>query len=159
MSNTIETDRVVQAMLALLREGYEGGETSWFISHNVPDASILACLENLTADQASAAPPHGGRTIAAHAEHLRWALAFANTFFRGEQPDFDWSKSWTVARVDDQQWRSLLAELRREYETLAHAIEQRADWSDDAMLRGTMAQVAHSAYHLGAIRQLMRWVK
>ena len=160
MTSTMETDRVVEAMLALLREGYEGTDGwTWFITHEVSDGSILATLANVTAEQASASPPHGGRTIAAHAEHLRWALAFANTFFRGEQPDFDWGKSWSVSRVDEEQWRALLAELRKEYETLLKAIEQRGDWSDDNMLRGTMAQVAHSAYHLGAIRQLVRWAK
>ncbi|MEX0886353.1 MAG: DinB family protein [Phycisphaeraceae bacterium] len=157
--STIDTRRVVDAMLRMLSEAFEGCDGwTWFISHDVPDAALFAALANLTPEQASTPAAPGGRSIAAHVEHLRWALHFASTFLQGDTPDRNWDNSWTVQVVDKKQWRDLQAALREQYETLRDLIDTREDWSDDVLFRGTMAQLPHTAYHLGAIRQLVRVV-
>ena len=61
--------------------------------------------------------------------------------------------------VDDEQWAKLRADLRTQYATVQADIEARRDWSDSVFLTGTMALVPHAAYHLGAIRQMIRVVK
>lgn len=95
-----------------------------------------------------------GTTVAAHTQHLRWSLAHANAFARGETPTGSWPESWSLREVDAGAWDELRAALRREYDTLLGAIKQQEDFSDPQTLTGIMALVPHAAYHLGAIRQM-----
>jgi hypothetical protein len=146
-------DAFKASLLELFREAYEGKTKSytWFID----DEGLFQTLETLSAEDASSEGPSGS-TIAAHAEHLRWSLALANAFARGEQPETKWSESWTVKTVAADGWDKLRENLRREYETLRAALERREDFSDPQLLTGVLALVPHAAYHLGAIRQMAR---
>lgn len=159
--STLDMDRFHQAVLDLFAEAYQGPaeKWTWFVTHGDPNAGVLGTLAQLTAKEASAPATEGRHTIAAHTEHLRWSLAFANTYFRGEVPEQNWEESWAVQTVDDEQWQRLQAELRQQYGTLRQAIQKHSDWSDEMFLRGTLATIPHAAYHLGAIRQLVRIVK
>jgi hypothetical protein len=58
--------------------------------------------------------------------------------------------------VNESEWKQLTASLRAEYEKLYEAIRGGMDWSNFYMLTGAMALVVHAAYHLGAIRQMVR---
>ena len=150
-----------QAFLELFTEAYAGPadhSSTWF-TNNEPDAALFGTLRHLSAEEASTPPAPGVSTVAAHTEHLRWSLALANAYVRGEMPQADWEESWAVQSVDPQVWDRLRAELRQEYETLRRAIEAREDWSHPQLVTGALAQVPHAAYHLGAIRQLARLVK
>ena len=143
-----------EALLELFSEAYTGPNHAytWFID-NAPGSGLFGTLDALNAEEASHAGP-SGRTIAAHAEHLRWSLALANAFARNEEPQLDWKESWTVKWVDADAWERLKNDLRGEYETLYAALERQEDFSDRQLLTGIMALVPHAAYHLGAIRQL-----
>ncbi len=156
--STMNIDRFRQAVLDLFAEAYEGPAEAWtwFVTYGDPNAGLFGTLAQLTAREASTPAIEAGNTIAAHTENLRWSLAFANTYFRGEVPEQGWEQSWAVQTVDDEQWKRLQAELRRQYHTLYQAIERHSDWSDEMFLRGTMATIPHAAYHLRAIRQLVR---
>ena len=54
--------------------------------------------------------------------------------------------------VDAAAWAALRARLREQYNGLVVAVEMHARWDEDA-LGVAMGAVAHTAYHLGAIRQ------
>ncbi len=54
--------------------------------------------------------------------------------------------------VDDAAWAALRTRLREEYDRLVVAVEMHARWDEDA-LGVALGAVAHTAYHLGAIRQ------
>src|SRR6266480_74935 len=69
-----------------------------------------------------------------------------------EQTSRDRGRSWTVTTVDDAGWADLQARLRREYQNLVVAVETHAVWDEDA-LGVAIGAIAHTAYHLGAIRQ------
>ena len=142
------------SLLELLSEAYSGPNHAytWFIS-NEPGSGLLGTLENVSAEDASSRQP-SGTTIAAHAEHLRWSLAHANAFARGEVPTGTWAESWSVHAVDEAAWQTLRAELKREFETLYTALQKQEDFSDPQTLTGIMALAPHAAYHLGAIRQM-----
>ena len=159
--NHLTLDRFRQTLLDLLSEAYEGPaeDWTWFVTHGDPDAGVLGTLARFTAEQASTSATPGGHTIAGHAEHLRWSLAFAATYFRGEIPEQNWEQSWTVQTVNEAQWKQLQDALRQEYQTLHQAIQTHRDFSDDTFLHGALATVPHAAYHLGSIRQLARIVK
>lgn len=143
-----------EVLLELFSEAYTGPNHAytWF-TDNAPGSSLFGTLESLSAKEASQ-PGSSGATIAAHAAHLRWSLALANAYARGEAPQADWKESWTVRQVDADAWERLKNDLRREYETLYAALERQEDFSDQQLLTGIMALVPHAAYHLGAIRQL-----
>jgi hypothetical protein len=148
------------AMLSLLEEGYVGPRNAggtWFVD-NEPGAGILGTIGKLSAAQASRQPPGGLDTIAAHVNHLRFSLELANRAFRGENPyaDADWSQSWTVREVNEQEWRDLSAALTSEYEKITETLHGEINLEESVVLTGTLALIAHGAWHLGALRQLMQ---
>ncbi len=139
-------------------EAFEGaqGEWTWFVNHG-PGAGILGALDALTAEQASREPPGGGPTAAAHTEHLRWWLANVNGVTRGEAWNPDWSESWSVRAVNEEEWRELRGALKREYALVREALsESLLEQADSNTLTGLLAMTPHAAHHLGSLRQLRR---
>jgi hypothetical protein len=157
--NQISQRDAIRIARELFSEAYAGPQPqwSWFVNAE-PDSGVFGSIKDLTAEQASAEPSPGGRSIAAHVEHLRWSLETVNRTLRGEPWEPDWSASWTVQIVDDSQWQSLRAALRGEFEELLNALNDDLDVSDPRMLQGLFALAPHAAYHLGTIRQIARIV-
>jgi hypothetical protein len=56
--------------------------------------------------------------------------------------------------VSKDQWRTLRDSLRREAETWRTHVAARTEWNDLAAA-GALSSAAHTAYHLGAIRQIL----
>ncbi len=147
---------VFAALGAVLREIVDGTASEAFLL-NSGDRGLLASLELLSAEAASAPPAAGGATIAAHADHLRYGLGLMNRWSRGENAfsGADYSASWRRQQVSPEQWRESLESLRREaHAWLAAASQPRA--LGEAGLTEMIASAAHLAYHLGAIRQIDR---
>jgi len=123
---------------------------------NQGDHGLLASLDRLSATQASAT--HGGASIAAHVDHLRYGLSLLNRWADGTSPpwpDTDWTASWRKTVVSDAEWGALRDALRHEAARWVQALATRRDVSE--VEAGWMAgSVAHLAYHLGAIRQIDR---
>ncbi len=154
--STIKT--IMETVLELFDEAWPGPanpSATWF-NDNAADAGILGRLAGVNAEQASRPVSAGGPTIAAHAEHLRWFLAYARSFYGGEGKPGNWEDSWSVRAVDTEAWDRLRADLRSEYEAMRQTVADQTDWSDPDLLTGTLALLPHSGYHLGAIRELIR---
>ena len=147
----IPTDVVIQQLLAVLAEAFNGPAQKWshFTDHGA-ESGLFGTLASLTAADASRV--WSGSTIAAHANHVRFALAASAAWIAGDRSSLDWSESWSLSVVDDAAWKRLQEEIRIGYGTLRRTIESHGASSAEAM-SGTLAAVAHSAYHLGAIRQ------
>jgi hypothetical protein len=79
----------------------------------------------------------------------RWAAGEANPFAGA-----DWNASWQRTTVTDAQWRTLLSNLRQAVEKWQNFVAHRTDW-DDMSAAGALSSAAHTAYHLGAIRQIL----
>ena len=144
------------ALVTLLNEVVGGSPAEPAYLLNPGDRGLLASLDALSAEMASSRP--GGRTsVAAHVDHLRYGLGLLNRWARGEDPwaDADWSASWTRQQVSEEQWRALRTGLRREADAWADALQRPRAW-DEAATTIAMGSVAHLAYHLGAIRQVVR---
>jgi hypothetical protein len=60
--------------------------------------------------------------------------------------------------VTDEQWRLLRDDLRRQAEKWRTTVASRTDW-DDMSAAGALSSAAHTAYHLGAIRQILAAIK
>src|SRR5262245_55565176 len=126
---------------------------------NQGDTGLLASLDRLSA--AAASETHGGGSIAAHVDHVRYGLMLLNRWAGGNPPpwpDMDWTTSWKKTVVSEVEWRTLRDDLRREAAAWAETLrtprevtEIQAGWM--------LGSVAHLAYHLGSIRQLDRSTK
>jgi hypothetical protein len=143
------------ALLTLLDEALHGPAPGAAYFLNPGDRGLLASLEALPAVKASVRP--AGRTsVAAHTDHLLYGLSLLNRWARGEDPwaEADWTTSWTRQQVTEDGWRALLAALRSEASAWSAAVRVRRAWDDEATTIA-MGAVAHLAYHLGAIRQVI----
>jgi len=158
--NTI--DSVFQRALAkLLGEIFDGPPGNEAYVLNPGDPGLLRQLESIQEDAASARPMPGKTTIAAHVDHVCYGFSLMNRWAAGEPNPFagaDWEASWRRAAVSDDQWRTLRANLRREAEAWRKHVAARTDW-DDLAAAGALSSVAHTAYHLGAIRQILAALK
>jgi hypothetical protein len=124
---------------------------------NRGDPGLLGSLENLGANAASATYA-GGASIAAHVEHLRYGFALLNRWAAGEAEPWkgaDWTLAWKTTSVSEAEWRTLRDDLRREAESWRAALAEPREVSDSAA-HWMVGTVAHTAYHLGAIRQIDR---
>lgn len=158
MSTFLRAD-MIRIARELFAEAYEGPADSWsWFVNAAPDAGVLGAIKPLTAAQASRTLTPGGRSIAAHAEHLRWSLDLVNRTIHGEPWNPDWSASWTVQEVTDEQWRTLRAALREAFNNLKTTLDHSPDLSDPMMLRGVFALAPHAAHHLGTIRVIAKLV-
>jgi hypothetical protein len=155
----MSTPSLTTVLSTLMRELVDGSPDASARTYvlNRGDAGLLASLDRLSAAAASATPG-GGPSVAAHVDHLRYALSLLNAWAAGALPpaeDMDWTASWQRNVVSDAEWRTLRDALRREAGAWAEALRTPRAMSEvDA---GWMAgSVAHLAYHFGAIRQLDR---
>lgn len=144
---------MVSLLTRMLREAFEGPPGPWtYFTDTAAGTGVFGTIAALTASQASQAGGPGHTTIAGHVHHLSSSLALTIRGLRGESASRDRSGTWTVSVVDDAAWKALQGTLRREYESLRMTVETHAMWDEDA-LGAASGAIAHTAYHLGAIRQ------
>jgi hypothetical protein len=152
----MNTRDVADTLTTLFGELVDGPPAAAAYMLNRGDAGLLRSLDKLTARDASSAVA-GRASIAAHVDHVRYGLSLMNRWSRGENPfgDADWSASWRITTVSDDQWRELRAQLRDEAHRWLDALRTPRD-VDAIELNGIVGSIAHLAYHLGAIRQIDR---
>jgi hypothetical protein len=147
----------LRALGKLLAEIFEGAPENEAYLLNPGDPGLLRQLESVDAAAASARPMPGRTTIASHVDHVHYGLTLLNRWAAGEAnpwADADWEQSWRRGAVTEDQWRVLLNRLRQEADAWRKAVAERAAW-DDISAAGALASAAHTAYHLGAIRQIL----
>jgi hypothetical protein len=151
----MEHPELHSALTQLFSEIADGAPAGGAFILNSGDVGLLRSLDRLSPEAASTSA-HGGATIAAHAEHVRYGLSLMNRWaVEGGNPfaDATWAAAWKISAVDAAQWSTIRDGLRDEAarwrETLATPRE-----AGGIELTGMIASVAHLAYHLGAIRQV-----
>src|SRR5262249_45615704 len=103
---------------------------------------------------ASAQSRTGGSTVAAHTEHIRFYVDVHHKLLQGSTDAIDWEESWRIKTVNAPEWSVLRQELRRTYTNLVDYLRSVDVWGEDETGLA-MSIIAHSAYHLAAIRQLI----
>ena len=151
----ISKQQFTAAVAYLLRESFEGspeGQPSAYLDRGI---GFFTTLDGLTASHASA--EFTGTTIAAQTEHAKFYLDRLCEFINGRTERVNWEDSWLIETVNDAEWDALRATVRNSYESLLRCLASVEDWTED---RTGMAigMVAHTAYHLGAIRQIAKSV-
>jgi hypothetical protein len=154
--NAVETT-FRTAVSKLLREVFDGPPTGEAYILNPGDPGLLGQLDTLDAASASARPMPGRTTIAGHVNHVLYGLTLLNRWADGDPnpwADADWEAAWKTTAVTDDQWRTLRDSFLREAAKWQRGYAARNEW-DDISAAGAIASVAHTAYHLGAIRQIL----
>jgi hypothetical protein len=149
----ISKQHFTAAVAYLLRESFEGspdGQASAYLDRGI---GFFSTLDKLTA--ADASREFSGTTIAAQTEHAKFYLDRLCEFIGGRTERVNWEDSWLIETVNDAEWDALRMTVRRSYENVLRCIATVDDWTED---RTGMAigMVAHTAYHLGAIRQIAK---
>ena len=153
-SNEPLSDRVRESVVQLLHELVDGPPGAEAFMLNPGDRGLLASLDQLSAEAASARSQNRS-SVAAHVDHLRYGFELLNRWTRGENPwsDANYSASWKRQTVDDEAWARLRGALRQEAHDWMEAVGRERPL-DRVALGGVLGSVGHLAYHLGAIRQL-----
>ena len=152
---TIAQEDYTNSFFQLLRETFEGPPPGAGSAYLDKGGGLFQTLEPLTAEAASTPAWPGAATIAAHCEHLRFYVLALDALMRGATGKIDWEQSWLVKTVTPAEWDDLKENLRRAYATVTEHLRTVEHWGDEEIGDG-MAILMHTAYHLGAIRQLAR---
>lgn len=119
------------------------------------DTGWLHTLLKVDRQRASKTIAQGGTTIAGQAAHAAYYVELLERLARGEDVQADWERSFEPSAVDEAGWEEtrarLLAALAR-FRAMVLAVD---DW-DEERLRGALGVLVHTAYHLGAVRQMIR---
>jgi hypothetical protein len=154
----MNSDGIFQAALSkLLVEIFDGPPGNEAYVLNPGDPGLIKQLESISAEEASARPMPGKTTIAAHADHVLFGLALFNRWVGGEENPWagaDWNASWQRTTVTPEQWRALCSNLRQAATAWRQHVATRTTW-DPVTASGALSSAAHTAYHFGAIRQIL----
>jgi hypothetical protein len=152
------TDSVFQqALCNLLTELFDGppGQEAYVL--NPGDPGLLRQLDTIDARTASIPPGPGRPTIAAQVDHVQFGLAILNRWAAGEANPWagaDWNGSWRRTSVTDEQWQALRDALRHDADKRRQVVASRTSWEPLAAA-AALSTAAHTAYHIGAIRQIL----
>ena len=152
---SIAKEDFLKDILYLLRETFEGspeGQPSAYLDRGI---GFLPTIAKLSASQVST--EINGITIAAHTEHAKFYVDRLCEFMTGKNEKINWEQSWLIETVNETEWDALRDAVKRSYENALQTIAGIEEWNGD-ILGDPVAIIAHTAYHLGAIRQIAKGV-
>ncbi len=157
MTPPIQANPLTLALSSLLEETFENVH-GYFLDRGT---SFFEALATISSEEASI--PVGGRcaTLAAQVRHVAFYLDVLEEALR--MPRFerhDWDKIWReTGSVTTDEWEASKIALRASYDRIKDLIASMVDWSSEQRIGGAIAVVAHTAYHLGEIRQALCMIK
>jgi hypothetical protein len=157
----MSSNSYISGFLGVLRETFEGGtpgQATAFLDGTNPDGSgnhgLLAMLETLTAEEASALTALGS-SLASQAAHTAFHIEATLKYVRGDRTPNDWAGSFEPRAVNEAQWPALRERVRTAYHNIVELASSTTKL-DEATAGGMAATLAHAAYHLGAMRQIIK---
>jgi hypothetical protein len=139
-------------LFTLLTETFESGNNPDGTVYLDRGAGLFDTIGPLSAEQASR--EIFGTSIAAHTHHSLFYLEVLERFMQGNTSKADWRESWQVKQIDEADWQALKSKLKASYRRIRNFFEEQTEW--DSKLEAGFDMVVHTAYHLGAIRQLVK---
>ncbi|MCY3832191.1 MAG: DinB family protein [Chloroflexi bacterium] len=152
MSNSIAITEVAAGFRFLLTETFESVGGAYLDK----GTSLFETLAEISA--ADASQPMGEcATIAAHVAHTTYYLrALEDRMFGRDLSYVNWDQIWDeVSSVSQAEWEAMLADLRGAYQRIMSHLDGAGEWEGRHELSCLLGIIAHSAYHLGEIRQMM----
>ncbi len=157
MMNRKGEDMNNEGIKILLSETFEGpkGNGSWF-TESKPGSGLFGTIDSLSSEEASVLVE--GVTIAAHTDHTRYHLWANNQSLEGKTENLNWDESWKIGVVTKDEWEQIKNGLHHEYMKITKYITEEHNFNS-SMTTNLLGALAHAAYHLGAIRQMVKIVK
>ena len=153
MSSTTTNEFISEQMLSFVEESFEKVMGIYLDK----GTSLFETLESISAEQASRTTHSGGSSIAGHVGHVRFYIRILMDYINGiKHKGLDWNQSWQIRQVTGPEWDILQTQLRDDYDSLRSQLKGIDDWNSEDRFGGAMAIVVHTAYHLGAIRQIVK---
>lgn len=151
MSDTVSGSVYREAFLTILEETFESVQGMYLDKGD----SLFETLADVSAQEASRAIGPTCSSIAAQVTHLIYFFDVGLQYAAGNPPEHvDWSRAWETTTVTDAEWSDLNNQLRDRYQQWI-AMVKATDKLDGDMIAGGFNMAAHSAYHLGEIRQAL----
>lgn len=120
--------------------------------------TLYETLDGVTAEEASRSASPQTATIAAQVEHVRFYLDVLDEIIRTKNLNkkYDWREIWeTVREVTPEQWEDLKRRLHESHDRVMATVNSFENWDGPFDIGGAISIVAHTAYHLGGIRQAL----
>lgn len=149
----IDKDDFLKSIAYLFRETFEGspeGQGSAYLDRGV---GVFHTLEKLSAEEVSREV--NSMTIAAQTGHAKFYLDRLCEFLQGRTEKINWEDSWLIETVNEAEWNALREGVRKSYENALRCFAEIEDWNE-MQIGMAMGMLAHTAYHLGAIRQISK---
>ena len=152
MPQQIDISEVATGFRFLLTETFESVQGAYLDK----GTSLFETPAGVSAAQASQ-PMGDCATIAAHVAHTRYYLRVLEDRMFGRDLSYvDWDAIWNeVSAVDDAEWARMIADLRSDYARVKRHLDAAEEWEGVTELSSMLGIIAHSAYHLGEIRQMI----
>jgi len=149
----IAVEHFTKALVTLLDETFDSVHGFYLDG----GTSLFETLAKITYEEASIPVGGGCATLAAQVKHTAFYLdVVVQSVSDPDYPGADWGEIWrTVSRVNPQEWEAIRNELRASYNRVLDLVKGEEDWSSEADISGAIAVLAHTAYHLGEIRQAL----
>lgn len=148
---TISTEAFRSAVLVSLEEAFSTVH-GFFLD---PGESTFNTLAGISAAQASQSLGPRSGNIAAKVNHVRFYMdAVLANAEAGDYIPVDWESSWAIGEVNDAEWQDLIDRLKSTVERFTNLAKTNTLWNEQT-IGGAFGVVAHSAYHLGEIRQAL----
>lgn len=154
-NNYIAKEDFLKVILVILHETFEGspaGQGSAYLDRGI---GFLNSIQSLSAEQVS--QKINETTIAAQTEHAKFYLDRLCEFMTGRTEPVNWEQSWLIETVNETEWNALRESVKNSYENVLQTFAQIEIWNQDR-IGEAVAIIAHTSYHLGAIRQILKAV-
>jgi hypothetical protein len=119
--------------------------------------SLFETLDAVSSEDASRPAAGGCATVAAQVEHVRFYLDVLNDVMRKEEvTKVDWRAIWqNVQAVSPDEWEEQKRRLRESHGRVLDTLKNYEKWEGEYGISGALGVLAHTAYHLGGIRQTL----
>jgi hypothetical protein len=147
----------IRVLTTLLRETLFRPDSKFAFLLNPGDLGMVDTLRSLSAERASTAPGPGRKPVVSHANHVLYGIELANRALSGEQGVYegaDWKVAWKLETVSESEWQDIVSRLEQQSKLFIEQVNEPREW-DELTLTGSFSIAAHTAYHLGAIRQML----
>lgn len=156
MPKQIDISEVAAGFRFLLTETFESVQGAYLDR----GTSLFETLAEISSADASQTMGNCA-TIAAHVAHSTYYLnVLEDRMFGRDLSGVNWDTIWEeVGGVDQAEWERMLADLRTTYARIKSHLDNAEEWEGINELSSMLGIIAHSAYHLGEIRQMMCHLK
>ena len=153
MPNMIMAERFSKQLLEMFDETFEN-HRGRYLDKNT---TLFETLATISAEEASRPVSATCASIAAQVEHVRFYLEVNENDLLGQEVgEVDWGEIWrTVEAVTPDEWEASKQRLMETYKRIRAIMSNFDSWDDEYRIGGSLNILVHTAYHLGAIRQIL----